>query len=261
MGKKVVIIGAGNLGTRVSIELHNQGVEIVQVYSRTVTSALTLGKLIGCSYVTTAEKITPDADIYLISVRDFAIGDLLRNIHFNNKLIAHTAGSIPMDELKNYSTNYGVFYPLQTFSKYRDIDFSQIPICIEANTPENEQILVKLASVISKDIRIITSKQRKQLHLAAVFASNFVNHLYSIASEIVQQSDLSFDILVPLISETASKIKNMPPVEAQTGPAVRLDKNIINEHLGMLKQNSKLEEIYNLLSESIYGYHRKQKSK
>ncbi|HQN93711.1 MAG TPA: DUF2520 domain-containing protein, partial [Prolixibacteraceae bacterium] len=171
MDKKITIIGAGNLATRVALELHNQGVEIVQVYSRTVTSALTLAKLIGCNYVTRPEKITSDSDIYLISVSDMAFSGLLKEIKFNNKLIAHTAGSIPMEDLKKYSSNYGVFYPLQTFSKYRDVNFSRIPFCIEGNTPENEQTLVDLASIISKDVRVITSEQRKQLHLAAVFAT------------------------------------------------------------------------------------------
>jgi predicted short-subunit dehydrogenase-like oxidoreductase (DUF2520 family) len=256
MGKKIAIIGAGNLGTRVSLELCNQGVEIIQIYSRTVTSALTLGKLIGCSYVTNPEKITPDADIYLISVSDLALSELLREVNFNNKLVAHTAGSIPMEELKKYSNNFGVFYPLQTFSKYREVDFSQVPLCIEGNTPENEQILVDLASIISNDVRIISSGQRKELHLAAVFAANFVNHLYSIAAEIVQQNNLPFDILLPLISETASKIKNMTPLEAQTGSAVRNDKNIINEHLDMLNHNPNLKKIYSTLSEDIYKYHK-----
>jgi predicted short-subunit dehydrogenase-like oxidoreductase (DUF2520 family) len=257
MGKKLAIIGAGNLGTRVSIEFHNQGVEIVQIYSRSITSALTLGKLIGCNYTTTPQKITVDADIYLIAVSDMAFIDLLPDVNFNNKLIAHTAGSISMEELKSYSKNYGVFYPLQTFSKYREVDFSCVPMCIEGNTPENEQILIELASLISKDVRIISSEQRKQLHLAAVFASNFVNHMYSIASDIVLQKKLSIDILLPLILETASKIENMNPSEAQTGPAVRNDKNIINEHMKMLKDNPNLENIYSQLTDSIRKYYNK----
>ena len=256
MDKKLAIIGAGNLATRVSLELHNKGVEIIQVYSRTVTSALTLARMIGCNYVTRPEKITSEADIYLISVSDMAFSDLLMEVNFNNKLIAHTAGSIHIDELKKYSSNYGVFYPLQTFSKYRDVAFSRIPFCIEGNTPENEQTLVDLASVISKDVRIITSEQRKQLHLAAVFASNFVNHMYSLAAEIVQQKDLPFDILRPLIAETASKIKNMTPRAAQTGPAVRNDKNIIGEHLSMLGYDPKMKKLYNSISENIYNYHK-----
>lgn len=256
MDKKIAFIGAGNLATRVALELHKQGAEIVQVYSRTVTSALTLARLIGCNYVTKTEKITTDADIYLISVSDMAINSLLETVNFNNKLVAHTAGSIPMNDLKKFSKNYGVFYPLQTFSKFRDVTFSRIPFCIEANTKKNEETLVELASLISKDVRIITSEQRKQLHLAAVFVSNFANHMYAIADEIVQEKDLPFDILRPLISETASKVKNMTPRAAQTGPAIRKDKNIMQEHIQMLNKNPKVKKLYSAISDSINEYHK-----
>ena len=255
MDKKVAIIGAGNLATRVSLELHNKGIEIAQVYSRTVTSALSLARMLGCNYVTKPEKITTDADIYLISVSDMIVADLLSKVNFNNKLVAHTAGSIPLDDLKKYSKNYGVFYPLQTFSKFRDVNFIRIPFCIEANNKENEKILMELASVISKDVRLINSEQRKQLHLAAVFASNFVNHMYSIAFELLEEKDIPFDIIRPLINETASKIKNMTPRAAQTGPAVRLDKNIMQEHLLLLNKHPKLKKLYSQLSENINDYH------
>lgn len=256
MDKKIVIIGAGNLATRVSLELHNKGVEIIQIYSRTVTSALTLARMLGCGYVTKPEKITPDADIYIISVSDMAVNELLAEVNFNNKLVAHTAGSIPLKQLKEFSENYGVFYPLQTFSKFRDVNFSKVPFCIEANNQENEEILVELASMISKDVRVIDSEQRKQIHLAAVFASNFVNHMYAVASELVQDKDLSFDILLPLITETASKVKSMTPRAAQTGPAMRLDKNIMQEHLTMLNSNTKLKKLYSQMSESIKDYYK-----
>lgn len=258
MDKKLAFIGAGNLATRVAIELHNQGIEIVQVFSRTVTSAVTLSKLIGCPYVTEVDLVTHDADIYLISVSDIAMDELLGKINFNNRLIAHTAGSISMEELKKHSLNYGVFYPLQTFSKYREIDFSKIPFCIEANSPENEQMLIDLAFTITNDVRIVNSEQRKQLHLAAVFAGNFTNHMYSVAAEILRQKGLPFDIIEPLIAETAAKIKNMPPQFAQTGPAVRNDKNVIADHLHLLNENPNLKEIYALLSESIYEYSKKK---
>lgn len=256
MDKSIAIIGAGNLATRVSLELQNKGVNIAQVYSRTVTSALTLARMLGCNYVTKPEKITPEADIYLISVSDMAMAGLLEQVNFNNKLVAHTAGSIPMDALKQFSKNYGVFYPLQTFSKYRDVNFAKIPFCIEANTPENEDLLMELAGTISKDVRIISSEQRKQLHLSAVFACNFVNHMYAIAGELLQEKDIPFEILRPLINETASKIKNMAPRAAQTGPALRMDKNIMQEHLSMLGKKSKLKKLYTQISENINEFHK-----
>lgn len=255
MSVKLSIIGAGNLATRVALELHNKGIEIVQVYSRTVTSALTLARLVGCIYNTNPEKIIQEADIYLISVSDLAVTEVLSKINFNNKLVVHTAGSIPMSELAKYSKNYGVFYPLQTFSKFRDVNFAKVPFCIEANSPENEKVLCDLASLISRDVRIVTSEQRKQLHLAAVFACNFVNHMYAIAHEVIQEKDLPFDILLPLITETASKVKSLTPRAAQTGPAVRKDKNIINEHLSMMK-DARLKKLYSSITDSIYEYHK-----
>jgi predicted short-subunit dehydrogenase-like oxidoreductase (DUF2520 family) len=256
MEKKIAMIGAGNLATRVALELHNQGIEILQVYSRTVTSALTLAKMLGCSYVTRPDKITSEADIYLISVSDMALTDVLKQMNFSNKLIAHTAGSIPMKDLAVFSSNYGVFYPLQTFSKFRDVTFSRIPFCIEANTPENEQVLCDLAATISKDVRLINSEQRKQLHLAAVFASNFTNHMYAVAAELLQEKDIPFDIIRPLIAETASKIKNMTPRAAQTGPAIRKDKNVMSMHTDMLNSNPRLKKLYGQISDSIFEYHK-----
>lgn len=261
MNKKLAIIGAGNLATRVALELQNKGVDIIQVYSRTVTSALTLARMLGCNYVTKTEKITSEADIYLISVSDMAVNNLLSQVNFNNKLLAHTAGSIPMDDLKQFSKNYGVFYPLQTFSKYRDVNFSTIPFCIEANNEENEAILFELANMISNDVRSISSEQRKQLHIAAVFVNNFTNHMYSIANEIIKEKDLPFDIMLPLISETASKVKNMTPRAAQTGPAVRMDKNIINEHASLLSYNPKLKKLYTTISNNIGEFHKLPKQK
>jgi len=257
MKQKIAIIGAGNLGTRISLELHNQGAEIIQVYSRTITSALTLGRLVGCSYVTAPEKITTEADIYLVSVSDSVIEELLKKIQFNNKLIVHTAGSVDMEVLKPFSENYGVLYPLQTFSKFRAVDFSVIPFCIEANNAENQQKLVDLASLISKDVRIINSEQRKQLHLAAIFANNFVNHLLAVADEIVGEKKLPFSILQPLINETIAKAQYLSPKEAQTGPAVRNDQNTINEHLNMLRNDPQRAALYRILSENIYEFQKK----
>jgi predicted short-subunit dehydrogenase-like oxidoreductase (DUF2520 family) len=253
---KVVVIGAGNLATRVSLALNHKGVEILQVYSRTVASAATIAHLLNCNFTNNPKAINTDADIYLIAVSDNALDEILSTINFNNKLIAHTAGSIPMNILAKFSANFGVFYPLQTFSKLRDVDFSVIPFCIEANSHENEEILVKLASMVSNDVRLIDSEQRKQLHLAAVFACNFVNHLYAMSGEIVQQKELPIDILYPLIAETASKIKTMPPRAAQTGPAKRMDTNTMNDHISMLNENEELKKLYITISESIAEYHK-----
>jgi predicted short-subunit dehydrogenase-like oxidoreductase (DUF2520 family) len=253
MDMKVTIIGAGNLATRVAVELHRKGVEICQVYSRTEASASMLAAKIGCPFVTRTELISDEAGLFIVAVNDKVLAELLPKINFSNKLVAHTAGSIDMDVLACCSANYGVFYPLQTFSKTREVDFQNIPICIEANTPENLQVLSTLANTVSTDVRVIDSQQRKSLHVAAVFACNFVNHMYAIASELVQKYGVPFDILKPLISETAEKVNELLPRDAQTGPAVRNDQNVIGFHMNMI-DDPKWRELYRLISESIYKY-------
>jgi len=251
---KIAIIGAGNLATRISASLKARGVEIVQVFSRTEKSASVLAEKLGCSFTCDPLLITKDADIYIVSVSDSALCELLPKTNFNNKLVAHTAGSVSIDVLKESSANYGVFYPLQTFSKQRSIDFSSVPFCIEANSLANEKILVELASKLSGDVRIISSEQRKQIHLAAVFASNFVNHMLAVAAKILAEKDVPLDILFPLIDETIAKAKVLDPILAQTGPAVRNDQNTINEHMRMLSNTSDLKELYDNLSKSILNF-------
>jgi predicted short-subunit dehydrogenase-like oxidoreductase (DUF2520 family) len=254
MGIKIAVIGAGNLATRISISLKEKSIEFVQVFSRTEKSAFALAEKLECSYTVDPLVITKDADMYLISVSDSALSELLPKINFNSKLVVHTAGSVPMEVMKDSSANYGVFYPLQTFSKQRIIDFKSIPFCIEANSIENEKILVDLASELSDDVRMISSEQRKQIHLAAVFASNFVNHMFAVASKILAEKDVPFDILYPLIDETVSKAKEIDPVLAQTGPAIRNDQNTMDEHLKMLADDPDLKDLYDSLSKSILKF-------
>jgi predicted short-subunit dehydrogenase-like oxidoreductase (DUF2520 family) len=159
--------------------------------------------------------------------------------------------------LSGSTNNYGVFYPLQTFSKSREISFSDIPICIEANQSSTLLKLQQLAGTLSSSVHPINSEERKTLHLAAVFANNFVNHLYSIGSEILQENNLSFDLLKPLIRETAAKIETLHPLEAQTGPARRNDQGVINAQLKLLQDQPEFQKIYSFVTESIYQIHQK----
>ncbi len=257
--QKIVFIGAGNLATRLSKALIEKGHEIVQVYSRTEDSASILAKSLACDYTTKNEEIFKDADIYIISVSDSAYEAVLGKIDFNNKLIVHTSGSLPIEILKNFSENYGVLYPLQTFSKSREPDFTVIPFCIEANTNENVEFLFQFSKTVTSDVRHINSEQRKKLHLAAVFASNFTNHMYYLAEKIIEKNNLPFDILIPLIEEVAQKVKYMSPAAAQTGPAKRKDMNIIAEHLKILENEKDISQIYKVLSESIISSSEKTK--
>jgi predicted short-subunit dehydrogenase-like oxidoreductase (DUF2520 family) len=165
-----------------------------------------------------------------------------------------------MNILDGFSSNYGVFYPLQTFSKSRKVDFSDIPICIEANHPSNLMKLEELGQKISNTVSQINSEERKTLHLAAVFTNNFVNHFYAIGAEILQAKKLDFELLKPLIRETAAKIEALDPVEAQTGPAKRNDQTIIGLHLKMLRNKPEYQKIYSFVTESIFQVHKKIES-
>lgn len=258
MIKNVVIIGAGNLATQLSLALTEKEIKVVQVYSRKTESAKELAQKLNSEFTTDLSLLRKDADLYIVAVKDSAITDVLENLNLNeNKLIVHTAGSVPMSILEGFSTNYGVFYPLQTFSKNRKVDFSNIPICIEANHPSNLLKLEFLGRKLSNSVNQINSAERKILHLAAVFTCNFVNHFYAIGADILHEQKLDFNLLKPLITETAAKIQNLYPLEAQTGPAKRYDKTIIDAQLNMLESHPEYRKIYSFVTESIFRLHQK----
>lgn len=258
MIKNVVLIGAGNLATQLSLALFEKGIQVKQVFSQKLESAKELAGKLNASFTDDLGKLIPDADIYVIAVKDSAIQEVLENLNLEeSKLIVHTAGSIPMNILEGFTTNYGVFYPLQTFLKSRKVDFLDIPICIEANHPSNILKLEELGKKLSKSVNQINSDERKTLHLAAVFTNNFVNYFYSVGAEILQNKKLDFELLKPLIRETAAKIETITPEEAQTGPAKRDDKNIINTQLKMLHDRPELQKIYSFVSESIFQLQQK----
>jgi predicted short-subunit dehydrogenase-like oxidoreductase (DUF2520 family) len=187
--------------------------------------------------------------LFIIAITDDAIAEVSRQLPFSNELVVHTSGSVSMQAINN-KNRQGVFYPLQTFSKAKYVDFKEIPICIEAQNEKDLLTLESVAKSISNSVYTINSEQRKALHVAAVFVSNFTNHLYQIGNKICIDNELSFDILKPLIQETANKILTLSPQESQTGPAKRKDTQTINAHLNFLT-NDNQKEIYKLLTKSI----------
>lgn len=257
MSLNFCFIGAGNLATQLAKALQLEGNFITQVYSRTEKSAKELGEILSVEYVTSVDSINRSADVYFVALKDSAVEEVLSQMDFEDKLVVHCSGSLPLSILDNHSKNTGVFYPLQTFSKTRNVDFRTVPIFIEANTPENETILTNLAAQVSGSVQLLNSESRKALHLSAVFACNFVNHLYNISSEILKSKDIPFEVLRPLILETAQKVQDMTPEAAQTGPAIRFDQNIISAHLKELEQNSDYHQLYSLLSKGIFEHHKR----
>lgn len=252
--KNIVLIGAGNVATHLAFAFENAGLQILQVYSRTLSSAKTLANELYTDYTINITDVNPGADLYIISISDDVIYTMVGDLKLKNQLVVHTSGSVTMDAINPVSENVGVFYPLQTFSKSKKVDFKNIPICIEANNEENTKLLISLAENISSNVNRIDSEERKILHLAAVFACNFPNLMYTVSENILKGKNLDFNLLRPLIIETASKVQKMDPGDAQTGPARRGDEKIMKQHLEMLKDYPGFEMLYKLISSEIQKY-------
>lgn len=254
----IVFIGAGNLAVNLAVALYRKGFRIVQIYSRTEASAKALAEKTNAAWTTDLKEITRKAQLYIVALKDSALIELLPEIVCGkeNALLVHTAGSIPLSIWEGQTPHYGVLYPLQTFSKQREVDFSEIPFFIESSHPENTELLMIIASTLSEKVYEVHSEQRRSLHLAAVFACNFTNHMYVLAADLLKECQLPFEIMLPLIDETAWKVHEISPIEAQTGPAVRYDESVIRKHLDMLANNPARKEIYQLLSASIHRYAR-----
>ena len=252
----VVFIGAGNLATNLAKALYYKGFRIVQVYSRTEESARTLAQAVEAAYTTDLASVAADAQLYIVALKDAAFVRMLPEIVAGkeNALWVHTAGSIPMNVWAGRVERYGVFYPMQTFSRQRMADFRQIPVFVESNSAEDARFLKDIAFALSGKVYEATSEQRKSLHLAAVFACNFTNHMYTLAAGLLEKYGLPFEVMLPLIDETARKVHELEPRLAQTGPAVRYDGNVIGEHLQMLVGEPQMQELYKLISESIHRH-------
>lgn len=248
---RIVLIGAGNVATHLGTALKIAGNEIIQVYSRTEKSASDLAKKLASKFTANLSEISPNADLYIISVSDDIVGLLLSQLNIGNKLIVHTSGFLSMDILDHFSENVGVLYPLQTFSKSQEVDMKKVPVCIEANTLENLNRIKSIAEQISYDVREVSSEQRMKIHIAAVFACNFPNFMYTIANNLLSDARLDFDILKPLILETARKVQDINPVDAQTGPAKRGDQKVITSHMELLKDYPAYRELYQIITDQI----------
>ena len=244
---KVVLLGSGNVAQHLIEVMKNAPtIDLVQVFAR---NSKQLNHLLPSSKIVSDYQKIAAADVYIISVSDNAIAEVSGKLPFENRLVVHTSGSSDLSVLDNKNRK-GVFYPLQTFSKSKEINFSSIPICLEAENEAAYQLLEKLGNCISQKVVRINSEQRKSLHVAAVYVCNFVNHLYEIGKEICEQNNIAFEVLHPLIQETALKITKLSPREAQTGPALRNDTKTIEKHLDFL-ENPTYKKLYQLLTQSI----------
>lgn len=253
---KVVLLGFGNVGNHLLRALTSQkDIDVVQVYNRSFFSLRD-----ELTSISTTQDLSnlKEADIYITSISDDFISDFSEFLPFKNRLVVHTSGAVSMNVLSKKNRR-GVFYPLQTFSKNQKTDFKEIPICIEAENPEDVKLLKKLGELISDQVVEINSDQRAIIHVAAVFVNNFTNYLYQIGADILSRNKMDFDILIPLIRETSKKIERLSPELAQTGPAKRNDKKTIEKHLNLIK-NPHYKEVYSMITKQLQDYHQSEKS-
>ena len=272
---KIVLIGAGNLATHLGKALHAAGHDMVQVFSRTMQSAETLASLLDAEPLTDIAQVRDDADVYIFSVKDSALVQLVAQLcrheadglgedgavnalrkakkGEHERVFLHTAGSMPMSVFKGMAQHYGVLYPMQTFSKQREVDFSIIPCFVEANDEFAQKQIEGMVREISGRVYELSSEDRKYLHLSAVFACNFANHCYAISQELLEEHGIPFDVMLPLINETAAKVHEMKPKDAQTGPAVRYDENVIGKQSKLLENHPHFKKVYDSMSKSIHG--------
>ena len=248
---RITLIGSGNVATHLGAAFKNAGHQIVQVYSRNLQHAALLAYHIKAEAVDNLQQICPETDVFMISVKDDAIEEIASQLAAFNKLILHTSGSTDINVLLKYTQLAGVFYPLQTFSKTRELNFREVPLCIEGADSGVLKQIKELAQSVSNHVDEVNSEQRRILHLAAVFACNFPNYLYHIAQGLLAGHQLSFDLLRPLIMETAGKVQQQLPANVQTGPAIRKDVSTMESHLKLLGGDLFLERIYGLLSQGI----------
>ena len=232
---RIVLIGRGRLATNLEHALLSAGHEVASINSRTL------------------EALPLEADVYIVAVKDAALADVIRAATKGreSQLFVHTAGSMPMDIFKGLTVHYGVFYPMQTFSKERLVDFNDISVFLETNDDVSMERLKMLATTLTTHIYELDSEGRKHLHLAAVFACNFVNHCYALSAEVLAAKGLPFSVMLPLVDETAQKVHELAPKDAQTGPAVRGDQNVMQMQANMLAEKPTVKQIYEALSNDI----------
>ncbi len=248
--EKIVLIGSGNVATELAVIFIQKGLKIVQVYSPNLKNAELLASASGCDATNILLDIREDADLYIIAIKDDAISELNTGLRLPGKIVVHTSGSAGLNAIQNISDKTGVFYPLQTFTKNRQLDWKNIPVILESSDASSLESLKSLAGSITDSVFEINSENRKKLHLAAVFASNFINHILGQSKGILGE-DIPFNILQPLVNETVSKAFELGPDQSQTGPAKRRDMKTIEAHIELLKSFPEAEKTYRMFTDFI----------
>lgn len=247
---KISILGAGNVATNLALAFKKTGHEIVQIYNRSDDAGKELAKTVAASFTSDINHLS-DADVYILAVKDDAIEERAAQLSVTGKIVAHTSGTKSKNLLRESSSEYGIFYPLQTMKKNSKVDFKNVPVLIEGNNEATVSKLETLAKSISQNVHRVDEEQRQWIHVAAVFANNFTNHLFSVSENMLVSHGLSFEILKPLIFSFIQNLQTNSPSEIQTGPAARGDIRTIEQHLALLGDDARLQKIYQILTDSI----------
>lgn len=249
---RIVLVGTGNTATILGRKMKEAGQEIVQVYGRSTVPARKLAGQLETAFTTSLAQLDPTADVYIIAVADAAIPEVIKNWPLKDKLLVHTAGSVSREVLKGASSRYGICYPLQSLRREMT-QLPDIPFLVDANTPDDIELLTALAARIASRVGRAGDEQRLKLHVAAVMVSNFTNHLYTLAERYCKAEQVDFSLLHPLIAEVAERLQYMSPWASQTGPAIRKDTPTIEKHLELLQDHGELKELYAWFTKSIQG--------
>lgn len=246
------LAGAGNVATHLAIAFRKQGLIIPYIYNRSPEAGMKLARKVGARYTSSPGTLSQDADLIILAVSDDAISPVCESLHAGSSLVVHTSGSADIRILQHTSSHTGVFYPLQTFRKGKRVSFSSLPVCIEANHKSDELRLQHIALLLGATPCLIRSDQRKVLHIGAVIAGNFSNFCYAMAEELVEEYALPFDLLKPLIRQTAANIRKNDLFLHQTGPAIRGDDATIEAHMAFLERHPEHQKMYRLMTKLIH---------
>jgi predicted short-subunit dehydrogenase-like oxidoreductase (DUF2520 family) len=247
---KITMIGSGQVATVLGRKILASGHEIMQVYSHTEDHARILASTFSCAYTSLWDELDPSADLFIAAIADHALTEMAQQLRLGNRLIVHTAGSVPMELLKPVSKNYGVLYPLQSLRKELK-EIPPLPLLVDGNREDSLTFITDFARSISDDVKQADDTKRLKLHLAAVIVNNFSNHLYTMTEDFCRKEAIEFKLLLPLISETANRLYRISPAEAQTGPAIRNDEKTIQTHLALLEKYPALRAMYETFTRSI----------
>jgi predicted short-subunit dehydrogenase-like oxidoreductase (DUF2520 family) len=252
---KVIIIGSGNVATVMGSSIVSAGHSVLQVAARNAAAAAELAAQWGCGYTTRWEAIEPSADVYIVSLSDRALPELNAELRLPGRLVVHTAGAAPLSALASVSERHGVLYPLQSLRK-EVRPFPEFPLLIDAARPEDLSLLDGFAGTIARQVQRADDALRLKLHVAAIFANNFTNYLYTLSADFCRQEGIDGTLLLPLIRETAERVERYDPRSVQTGPAIRGDRATMERHLEVLAKYHNMSELYRIISGQISDYYK-----